>query len=72
MGFIGLVFDAGQAADFLARVNRRTFEDLDEYGNKHAWDRRFEEMTESEKVSWLKAFIFFGGNERNENGHRPK
>jgi len=46
--------------------------DLDEYGNRHAWDRRFEEMTESEKVSWLKAFIFFGGNERSEDGNRPK
>ena len=33
MGFINLVFDAGQAADFLERVNQRTFEDLDEYGN---------------------------------------
>ncbi len=46
--------------------------DLDEYGGKHAWDRRFEEMTETEKVSWLKALRFFGGNERDEDGQRPE
>ena len=64
----GAMFLARDATEYLDRLRV----DLDEYGNKHAWDRRFEEMTESEKVSWLKAFIFFGGNERNENGHRPK
>ncbi|MBI3361157.1 MAG: hypothetical protein HY023_08605 [Chloroflexi bacterium] len=45
--------------------------DLDEYVGKQAWDRRVEAMTEAEKVSWLKALRFFGGNERSQDGHRP-
>ncbi len=45
--------------------------DLREYSGKRAWDRRFEPKTEGEKVSWFKAFQFFGGNERNDDDRHP-
>jgi hypothetical protein len=45
---------------------------LREFGGKHAWDRRDEALTEAEQVSWLKALIFFGGNETSKNGQRPE
>jgi hypothetical protein len=64
----GAMFLARDMLEHLAAL--RT--DLDEYGNKHAWDRRFDKMTKAEKVSWEKALRFFGGLGQSHNGQRPE
>jgi len=38
---------------------------LNQYAGKKSWDRRMEEMSPDEKVSWIKALSFFGGNVEN-------
>lgn len=60
----GVMFLAQDAEGYLERLEA----DLGGFGDKHSWDRRHEPMTEAEKVSWLRALAFFGGNERNHNG----
>ncbi len=64
----GAMFLARDAVERLEALRA----DLEGFGGKRAWDRRFEAMTDGEKESWRQALRFFGGNERTENGKRPK
>lgn len=44
--------------------------DLHEFADKHRYDRH-DPVTDAEKVAWLKALRFFGGNEDSLSGHCP-
>jgi hypothetical protein len=65
-----LTLDAARAASgqhFLAEQARQDLErlaaDLDGFIAKHAWERRDDPMSVSEKSAWNEAMMFFGGNE---------
>jgi hypothetical protein len=63
-----VVMETSPAATFLVRDALEYLSslsvELDEYGGKHAWVRRFDKMSPAEESSWLRALAFFGGNER--------
>ena len=46
--------------------------DLREFADKHAWNRKNEEMTPDERISWIRAIRFFAGNEGNILLEDPK
>jgi len=65
-----LTLDAARGApgqQFLAEQARQDLErlsaDLDGFIAKHAWERRDDPMSVSEKSAWNAALAFFGGNE---------